>query len=148
MGSNRKAIDLLRSAKIKVAPEIFTLVSLTHAKWRKLLEIPEASPRMTAPFMILMDPHEVTLLLDETDFAAASPTQMGSKIERGYRFLTFDIELELAVVGFMAEVSRILAEVDVPIMALSAFSRDHLLIKHKDLARALKALGSFVDDVC
>ncbi|MGH9820302.1 MAG: ACT domain-containing protein [Pyrinomonadaceae bacterium] len=48
----------------------------------------------------------------------------------------------------MAEISRILAEVNIPIMALSAFSRDHLLIKQGDLAKALKTFGKYVDSVC
>jgi hypothetical protein len=48
----------------------------------------------------------------------------------------------------MAEISRILAEADIPIMALSAFSRDHLLIKQNDLASALKALREHVAELC
>jgi hypothetical protein len=71
-----------------------------------------------------------------------------AKVAGGYRLLTFDIELDLEVVGFMAEVSRILAEAGVPIMALSAFTRDHLLIKQEDLAKALKALGEHVGELC
>lgn len=145
---NTDVLKLLRATRLLVAPETFTLISLEHREWRQLLELPEASPRMTAPFMILMDKDEVTLLLDETDFAAVGPTRLGSKIERGYRLLTFDIELELTIVGFLAEVSRILAEVGIPIMALSAFSRDHLLIKQDNLAKALKTLGPYVLESC
>jgi hypothetical protein len=103
---------------------------------------------MTAPFMILMDKHEVTLLLDETDFGTMRRAIRDAKVAGGYRLLTFDIELDLEVVGFMAEVSRILAEAGVPIMALSAFTRDHLLIKQEDLAKALKALGEHVGELC
>lgn len=71
-----------------------------------------------------------------------------AKTEGGYRLLTFDIELDLSVVGFMAEVSSVLAEAKIPIMALSAFSRDHLLIKQTDLANALKALSEYVGELC
>jgi len=71
-----------------------------------------------------------------------------ARIESGYRLLTFESVLELTVVGFMAEVSRILADASVAILAISAFSRDHLLIKQDDLAAALKALGPHVKDLC
>ena len=62
------ARELLQKTRVEIAPETFFLVSLRHDDWRKLLENPELSPRMSAPFMIFSDKFEVTLLLDETDF--------------------------------------------------------------------------------
>ena len=88
------------------------------------------------------------MLLDETDFGTMRHAVRDAKIERAFRMLTFDIQLDFSVVGFMAVVSRILAEADVSIVALSAFSRDHLLIKQDDLAKTLKALGPFVAELC
>lgn len=142
------AKELLRSAKVEVAAETFALVGLSREQLLSLLGDNALSPRMSAPFMIFMDPHEVTLVLDEIDLANMRPGLGGAKIKAGYRMLTFDIVLDLSVVGFMAEVSRILADAGVAILALSAYSRDSLLIKQDDLATALKALGPFVDEVC
>jgi len=48
----------------------------------------------------------------------------------------------------LAEISKILAEAGITIGALSAFSRDHVLVKQNDLARALKVLGEHVEEVC
>jgi len=143
-----RAAELLRSAKVEVAAEAFALVGISREHLRGLLAEPSLSPRMSSPFMIFMDAHEVTLILDEIDLANMSPGLGGAKIENGYRMLTFDIVLDLSVVGFMAEVSRILADAGVSILALSAYSRDILLIKQDDLEKALKALGPFVDEVC
>jgi len=142
------AKELLRSARVEVAAETFALVGMTREQLLSLLGDNVLSPRMSAPFMIFMDPHEVTLILDEIDLANMRPGLGGAKIENGYRMLTFDIVLDLSVVGFMAEVARILADAGVAILALSAYSRDSLLIKQDDLANALKALGPFVDEVC
>lgn len=143
-----KALELLKTARVEVAPETFALVSLRHENWLKLLENPELSPRMTAPFMIFKDRFETTLLLDDVDFEKIRYAVLNAKTESGFRLLTFDIELDFNVVGFLAEVSRILAEADVSIVALSAFSRDHLLIKQTDLAKALKVLGEYVGELC
>ena len=143
-----EALQLLKKTRIEVAPETFTLVSVWHEDWTKLLENPELSPRMTAPFMIFKDKFETTLLLDETDFQTIRHAVRDAKIERNFRLLTFDVELDFAVVGFLAEIARILAEADISIVALSAFSRDHLLIKQEDLAQTLKALRGYVEDVC
>jgi hypothetical protein len=143
-----KVLELLKSAKVEVAPETFTLISIHHENWLKLLENPELSPRMTAPFMIFKDKFETTLLLDEIDFEKIRFAVLNAKFEGGFRLLTFDIELDFNLVGFTAEVSKILAEVNISIVALSAFSRDHLLIKQSDLAKALKVLGEYVGELC
>ena len=140
--------EILSKTRVEVAPETFTLISLHHENWLKLLENPELSPRMTAPFMIFKDKFETTLLLDEIDFEKIRYTVLNAKVESGFRLLTFDIELDFNVVGFLAEVSRILAEANIAIVALSAFSRDHLLIKQSDLAKALKVLGGYVAEAC
>lgn len=140
--------NLLRKTQIEVSPESFFLISLQHNEWLKLLENPELSPRMTAPFMIFKDRFETTLLLDEIDFGTIKLAFREAKIEGGFRLLTFDIELDFNVVGFLAEVSRILAEAEISIVALSAFSRDHILIKQENLAKALKVLGEYVEELC
>lgn len=145
---NESILELLNKTKIQIAPETYFLISLQNETWLKLLENPEASPRMTAPFMIFKDNFEVTLLLDKTDFRNVRPSLHDAKIESGLRLLTFDIELDLTVVGFFAEISRILAEAEIPIIALSAFSRDHVLVKQDDLPKALVKLGRYVADVC
>jgi len=142
------ARQLLRKTRVEVAPETFFLVSLRHADWRKLLENPELSPRMSAPFMIFSDKFEVTLLLDEVDFGTIRHAVRDAKSEGNFRLLTFDIELDFTVVGFLSEVLGILAEAGISIVALSAFSRDHLLIKQEDLAKALKVLGEYVEELC
>jgi len=143
-----KPTEILRKTSVRVAPETFTLISLQHNDWLKLLENPELSPRMTAPFLIFKDKWEVTLLLDEIDFETMRVGLCEAKIEKGFRLLSFDIELPFTVVGFLAFVSQKLAEANIPIIALSAFSRDHLLVKQEDLAKALKILGEFVEELC
>jgi hypothetical protein len=142
------ALEILSRTKIEVASEMFTLLSLRHEDWSKLLENPELSPRMTAPFMIFRDKFETTLLLDETDFGTLRHAVRDAKIERNFRLLTFDSVMDFTVVGFLAEVTRILAEAEISIVALSAFSRDHLLVKQEDLAKALKVLGEYVEELC
>ncbi|MEP7212404.1 MAG: ACT domain-containing protein [Acidobacteriota bacterium] len=140
--------ELLARSKVAVAPETFALVSVTPADFARLMQDPELSPRMTAPFMLLKDAFEVTMLLDDTDFGTMRHAIRDAKVERGYRLLTFDIELDPGVVGFMAEISRILADAAIPILAISAFTRDHLLIRQHDLATALNALGPHVAELC
>ena len=140
--------ELLKKTRVEIAPETFSLVSLRKEDWLKVLENPALSPRMTAPFMIFKDRWEVTLLLDETDFETMRVGLRDARTKRGFRLLSFDIELDFAVVGFLAFVSEKLAIAGIPIVALGAFTRDHLLIKQEDLSKALKILGEFVEELC
>lgn len=140
--------EVLRKTRVEVAPETFFLISLTHRDWLKLLENPELSPRMSAPFMIFRDKWEVTLLLDDVDFKTIRHQIREAKTQGNFRLLSFDAEMDFTVVGFTAQVSKILAEANISIVALSAFSRDHLLIKQEDLAKALKVLGEYVAELC
>jgi hypothetical protein len=142
------AAELLRRARVEVAPETFALVGMRHEDWARLLENPELSPRAESNFFLLRDPFEVTLLVEESDWLAMRHAARDARVETGFRLVTLGVELPWDVVGFMALVTRILAEASVPVGALSAFSRDHLLIKQEDLGTALRALGGHVAELC
>ena len=142
------AAELLSRTRVDVAPETYLLVSLRHEDWARVLENPELSPRRDAHYMLMRDRREVTLLLDETDWQTMRHAARDAKVEGGFRLITLDIELEWDVVGFLALVTKILAEANIAVGALSAFSRDHLLIKQDDLATALRVLGKHVAELC
>lgn len=144
----QSATELLRETRIEVDAATYALLSLTSEQWEELLRDPELSPRMTAPFMIFYDGREVTLLLDEDDFAKVRGAGREAKVEAGFRLLTFDVELEMNTVGYLALVAQLLADGNIPVVTLGAFSRDHFLIKQNDLAAALKILGPHVAELC
>jgi uncharacterized protein len=142
------AIELLRRTKIEVAPATFVLVGLSPQAWARLLEQPELSPRADAPFMLLRDAHEVTLLLEEADWLTLRHAARDARVAGGFRLVTLDIELGWHVVGYLALVTQLLARAGLSVGALSAYSRDHLLIKQDDLGAALRVLGEHVAELC
>ncbi len=146
--STADAAELLRRTKVEVAPETFVVVGLGHEDWKRLLENPELSPRADAVFMLLRDPYEVTLLLEEEDWRTMRHAAREARVESGFRLVTLNVELPWTTVGYLARVTEILAAAGVSVGALSAFSRDHLLVKQDDLARALRALGEHVEELC
>ncbi|HLL71086.1 MAG TPA: ACT domain-containing protein [Pyrinomonadaceae bacterium] len=145
---NESAAELLSRTKVEVAPATFVLVGMRHEDWARLLEQPELSPRASAPFMLLRDGYEVTLLVEEEDWLVMRHALRDARVEMGWRLLTFDIELGWNVTGYLARLTAILADARVPVGALTAFSRDHLLIKQDDLPRALRVLGGHVAELC
>ncbi len=142
------ASSLLRMTRVNVAPASYYLVGLRHAEWARLLETPELSPRPDSIFMLLRDEHEVTLLLEEEDWRTMHHAVRDARVEGGFRLVTLDIELEWTVIGYLARVTALLAGAGISCGALSGFSRDHLLIKQDDLAKALRVLGEHVAELC
>jgi hypothetical protein len=93
------------------------------------------------PFCALMvDGYEVTLILDEDAFAEVRSRLKGAEISPRFRLITFTTPMGFEVVGFMALISRALADAGVPIMAVSAFTRDHVLVPEPHLEQAIAAL--------
>lgn len=140
--------ELLRRAKVEVLPGTFALAGLRHDDWRRLLENPELSPRPESVFMLLKDAHEVTLLVEEEDWRVMRHAAPDARVEASFRLITIDLELGWEVVGFLAHICAMLAAANIPVGALSAFSRDHLLIKQADLGTALRVLGEHVEELC
>jgi hypothetical protein len=147
-GQKETAAELLSRTKVEVASATFVLVGMRHEDWARLLEQPELSPRAAAPFMLLRDAYEVTLLLEEEDWRVMRYAVRDARVEGGWRLLTLNIELGWNVTGYLARVTEILAAAGIPLGALTAFSRDHLLIKQDDLGRALRVLGEHVAELC
>ncbi len=64
----------------------------------------------------------------------------GEEADCGYRIIKFG-NLPLELVGLMAVISNSLASEGVPLLAISSYSSDFILVKEGDLERALNALG-------
>ncbi|HXM35444.1 MAG TPA: ACT domain-containing protein [Pyrinomonadaceae bacterium] len=144
----QRVSELLRQTMIDVAPATYAVIGLSHQEWARLLENPELSPRADAPFMIFRDQREVTLVIENDDWARIRHVARDAKVESGFRLVTLDIALPWNTVGYLARVTELLAEAGVSIGAITAFSRDHLLIKQADLGKVLRVLGEHVAEAC
>ena len=94
------------------------------------------------PFMaVLLDKDELTMMLEADAYDAYSKRLLDhTASETPYRLLTFDLELEPTLTGFMALVSGILADAGISIMPFAAYSRDHLFIPEDQFEQALNVL--------
>ena len=69
-----------------------------------------------------------------------SVVPMGVMAERGWRILRLAGPLDLALVGILAALARILAEAEVAIFAISSYDTDYILVQHEQLGAAVSAL--------
>lgn len=122
---------------------------LTDGRLYRLVRLP--APAITAgagllaeagtPFSALVvDEGEVTLVLPQEEWEQFSVRL--PDIEEGglYRLITFDAALDPSLTGFLARISDTLARAGVPILALSAFTRDHVLVPEDRFQAAWDAL--------
>lgn len=97
---------------------------------------------VSEPFCaLIVDKDEVSLVIPYEaweDFSRRLPNHKVA--DKRYRLITFDIALEMSLVGFMARISQALAEVNVSILTFAAFTRDHLLVPANQFDIAMAAL--------
>jgi len=91
----------------------------------------------TGAFAVIRDRNETTSIIEQSKLRS----QKFLGFEGDWRLISFDMILPFSLIGFFAHVSGALAREGIPIMAISAYSTDHLFVKDKDLDRAVKALA-------
>lgn len=106
--------------------------------WPKRFAITKAEEPNCSCFAVIQDQNEITLIVEEEKL----DTVPAIEIERGWRMITFDMVLPFGVIGFLARIAQGLAESRIPIFALSAYSTDHILVKHDYLDNAVDVLES------
>jgi hypothetical protein len=115
----------LEASTVEVAPATYAIVT--------------ADGHIEGTFATVDDGRERTHVLRESRLAEADvdPTE----VETGWTRLTFDVVLPFDLVGFLAVVATALAERDVSVFVLSAYSTDHVLVRQGDTETALEALS-------
>jgi len=113
--------------------------------WKETFAIIKARKPNSNAFANIIDKNETTMIVEQSKCDAENIIE----IEKDWKILTFDMVLPFGLVGFLAKVSKVLADEKIPIFAISAYSTDHILVKEKDLIRAeekLKELGCTIEN--
>lgn len=89
--------------------------------------------------LALQDDLEMTALVRTSQLRELPPPR---QVEPGWAVLTIDTLFAWDVVGILAELTMSLASAGIPVGALTAFSRDHLIVQEAHLDGALEKLGT------
>lgn len=104
--------------------------------WKEKFAVVNAKRSMPGAFAVIKDKAETTVVIQQSKVVKKDVI----KIEQGWRVITFDMILPFSLVGFMAIVSKALADKGISIYAISAYSTDHVLVKETKIVEAVKAL--------
>ena len=113
--------------------------------WKETFAIIKSKKPYLDAFTNIIDKNETTVIIEQSKYNDEDVIE----IEKDWKILTFDMVLLFGLVGFLAKVSKVLADEKIPIFTISAYSTDHSLVKEKDLARAeekLKELGCIIEE--
>lgn len=88
---------------------------------------------------------EVSVVLSVSEWGRLRERFTAYSVEGPYTLITFDIVLDLSLVGYLSVVSSVLADEGVSIYALSTYLRDHILVKKVDAGKAVAALERLID---
>jgi hypothetical protein len=86
------------------------------------------------------DKEEVTLIIAEEMWHRLAPRFPGATAQERRRMIRFDTVLDFSVVGFIAEISRALAEADISILSISTYRTDAVLVHESRFDDAVNAV--------
>lgn len=92
-------------------------------------------------FAYIQEPEAKTLVCEE------SLVPGGAVIESGWRAIKVIGSLDFSLIGILADISGILAEAGVSIIAISTYLTDYILVRDETLTNALRALKNAGHDI-
>ncbi len=106
------------------------LYSLIHLPPNGIMAAAGVLAQVGEPFgAMIVDKDEVTLVIPADQVEGFANRLRDKRVgETNYRLITFDLQLEPTLTGFIARIAAALAAANVPILPYAAFSRDHLLV--------------------
>jgi hypothetical protein len=130
------------STKIKEHPEDYTIVSINRKEEKKTREIlKNIEPWSSVTF----DLEEISVVLKEDEWKRIKNHFQVYQEESPYRLLTFDIVLDLDLVGYLSVISGLLTKEGISIYAVSTYLRDHILVKKKDAEKAISVIRKLIE---
>ncbi|MGQ9827055.1 MAG: ACT domain-containing protein [Roseiflexus sp.] len=137
--------DILRRMRWSALPERYVLAGIDPRESAVAIRL--LGGLRARLWQLFVAPDTITFILPEHDWRSISPAFPRARVERPYRVVSFEIDLPPDLTGFLAVISEALAAAAVPIVAISGFSRDHLLVREADLDHALAALDALVSSM-
>ncbi|NCO24710.1 MAG: ACT domain-containing protein [Candidatus Infernicultor aquiphilus] len=113
--------------------------------WEETFAIIKSKKVYPNAFANIIDKNETTVIIEQSKYNDEDVIE----IEKDWKILTFDMVLPFGLVGFLAKVSKMLADENISIFVVSAYSTDHILVKEKNLTRTeekLKELGCIFEE--
>lgn len=123
--------------QLDLSPTIFAVASIPLNYY---VELVTAVRDLEGFVSLTRDKDEITLIVAEDRWHSIAAAFPGAQAQLQRRLIRFDAVLDFSVVGFIAEVSRALADADISILSLSTYRTDAVLVHEAKYDQALVAV--------
>lgn len=99
-----------------------------------IAKVDQVPPLSDKVFAVVTDGAEITVVAE---------MDHGLKVleeEKPFRIISFDTKLPFDLIGFLAYITKLLADQNISLFAISSFSTDHILMKQVYLEKAVQVL--------
>lgn len=131
MFSKKQMVSCVKFSEFREKVRVKFSVDSNRYIIAKLKEAPKFSDEI---FSIIRDKNEITVITKE-----GLELQPISE-EKFFKLITFDVTLPFDLTSFLSHVSALLASKNIPILAISAYSTDHIFVREEDLDSAIEVL--------
>ena len=114
----------------------YAVASLPLAQYREAIN---AIQNIDDFVSLTRDKVEVTLIVAQSHWLAMAARFPEAQVELDRRMIRFDTVLDFSVVGFIAEISKALAEEDISILSISTYLTDAILVHESRFQDAVNA---------
>jgi hypothetical protein len=121
----------------KELEEIIRRSSFEVIKGRFIYAKVSAYPREDIHFMVSKDSDEITVV---TKVENLGKLRLIEKNKETYTLIALNVAIPFYSVGFLAAVSKAIADRGMDILIISTYSRDYILVKKSELRKARPAL--------
>ncbi len=134
--------SIFRRTKLVVLPEDYLMIRLPvdakpiPGEWYR--------PLTTRYAVFVREPKDITLIIPRRKWLRMQTMFAKSLVSEPMKVIIFDIELGVNVYGFIAAISKVLADEKISIMPVSSYHRDHILVRKADLPRTVRLLRQFL----
>ena len=126
MSGIKKLDILLKSMKPERIKGEFVFCTISKENFSKI---------KIAPLLIFHEKEGVTIIV-EKELA----DKMNFQYQNTWAMITLSVHSDLAAIGFLAVITKKLAEEGISVNAVSAYYHDHLFVPYEKVQSALKAL--------
>ena len=136
---HRSLRELFAKTKLYSPKDRYLIVSLgRHVNALRLIA------RLRPFSSVTLETDEVSFVIRETQWNRCSSCFKKATVAGPYRLIAFDVVMSLDVVGFLATVSRLLADAGISIISVSTYLRDYILVSEGNQRKSLAIIHRFL----
>lgn len=142
-GKDNRIEKILAATSLRIHPHRFILISLPFSSLTLLKQ--RLADIDAAFWSFSIEEDEITLITPQNLWNTLSSYFSKSKSEEDYRVITLDVVVPRDISGFLPKILAILSQENISCRVVSGFSRDHIIVRNKDLLRGIEILNQLID---